>query len=77
MTDGDGSDLTGDQRALRDTLRGFLADQLPSATLREMVDTDAAYSPELHARLADHLIAHHTSAAKRARSGDLRRLIGS
>jgi alkylation response protein AidB-like acyl-CoA dehydrogenase len=47
--------LTADQRALRDTLRGFLADQLPSATLRGMLDTDAAYSPELHARLAAEL----------------------
>ena len=40
---------------LRDTLRSFLSDQLPSATLRGMLDTDAGYSPELHARLAAEL----------------------
>ena len=43
---------TEDQRALQDTLRGFLADQLPPAALRGMLDTDPGYSPQLHARLA-------------------------
>jgi hypothetical protein len=33
--------LTEDQRALRDTLRGFLADQLPSAALRAMTPRPA------------------------------------
>ena len=41
MTDGDGSDLTGDQRALRDTLRGFLVTELPTAALRAALETDA------------------------------------
>jgi alkylation response protein AidB-like acyl-CoA dehydrogenase len=47
--------LTGDQRALRDTLRGFLADELPPAALRAALETDAGYRPELHARLAAEL----------------------
>ena len=47
--------LTGDQRALRDTVRDFLAGQLPSAALRGMLDTDPGYRPELHARLAGEL----------------------
>jgi len=41
-----------DQHALRDSLRGFLAGQLPPATLRAALETRAGYSPELHARLA-------------------------
>jgi len=44
--------LTDDQRALRDSLRGFLADQLPSAALRAMIGADPGYRPGLHARLA-------------------------
>ena len=52
MTIGDGLDLTGDQRALRDTLRGFLVSQLPTAALRATLETDAGYSPQLHTRLA-------------------------
>lgn len=44
--------LTDDQRALRDTVRGFLADELASDSLRAMIDTEPGYSPELHARLA-------------------------
>jgi alkylation response protein AidB-like acyl-CoA dehydrogenase len=44
--------LTDDQRALRDTVRGFLADQLASDSLRAMIDAEPGYSPELHARLA-------------------------
>ena len=55
MTDGDGSDLTGDQRALRDTLRGFLVTELPTAALRATLETDAGYSPQLHTRLAGEL----------------------
>jgi len=47
--------LTGDQRALRDTVRDFLAGQLPSAALRGMLDTGPGYSPELHTRLAGEL----------------------
>jgi len=44
--------LTVDQRALRDTLHGFLADRLPPEALRAMLETEAGYSPDLHARLA-------------------------
>ena len=47
--------LTEDERALRDALRGILADQLPSAALRAMIDTEPGYGPELHARLAAEL----------------------
>jgi alkylation response protein AidB-like acyl-CoA dehydrogenase len=55
MTIRDSFALTEDQRALRDTLRGFLSDQLPSATLRKGLDTDPGYRPDLHARLAREL----------------------
>jgi len=44
--------LSEDQQTLQDTLRGFLADRLPSASLRAALETAAGYSPELHARLA-------------------------
>jgi alkylation response protein AidB-like acyl-CoA dehydrogenase len=47
--------LTEDQRALRDVLRGFLGDQLPSASLRRALDPDPGYRPDLHARLAREL----------------------
>ena len=47
--------LTEDQRALRDTLHGLLADRLPPAALRAMLETEVGYSPELHARLAGEL----------------------
>jgi alkylation response protein AidB-like acyl-CoA dehydrogenase len=47
--------LTGDQRALRDAVRRFLADQLPSAALHAMLDTGPGYRPDLHARLAGEL----------------------
>jgi alkylation response protein AidB-like acyl-CoA dehydrogenase len=47
--------LGEDEHALRDTLRGFLADQLPPDTLRAVLETDPGYSPELHARLAAEL----------------------
>jgi alkylation response protein AidB-like acyl-CoA dehydrogenase len=47
--------LTEDQRDLRDTVRDFLASQLPPAALRGMLGTDPGYSPELHARLASEL----------------------
>ena len=52
MTIRDSFALTEDQRALRDTLRGFLADQLPSTTLRKALAADPGYRPDLHARLA-------------------------
>ena len=55
MTSSDTLPLSEDQQALQDTLRGFLADQLPSAALRAALETQAGYSPELHARLAGEL----------------------
>ena len=47
--------LTEDQRVLRDTVRGLLADQLPSDSLRAMIGAEPGYGPELHARLAAEL----------------------
>src|SRR5579862_7566614 len=44
--------LTEDQRGLRDTLRARLADQLPSAALRVMIDAEPGYRASLHAQLA-------------------------
>jgi alkylation response protein AidB-like acyl-CoA dehydrogenase len=44
--------LTENQRALRDTLREFLAGQLPSAALHAMIGTEPGYDPELHTGLA-------------------------
>jgi len=55
MTMSDTLALSEDQRALQSTLRGFLADQLPPAALRAALETQAGYSPELHARLAGEL----------------------
>ena len=55
MAESDTLALSEDQRALQDTLRGFLADQLPSAVLRAALEGEAGYSPELHARLAGEL----------------------
>jgi alkylation response protein AidB-like acyl-CoA dehydrogenase len=52
MTSSETVPLSEVQQALQDTLRGFLADQLPSAALRAALETRAGYSPELHARLA-------------------------
>ena len=52
MTSSETVPLSEDQQALQDTLRGFLADQLPSAALRAALETRAGYSPGLHARLA-------------------------
>ena len=52
MTSSDTLPLNEDQQALQDTLRGFLAGQLPAATLRAALETRTGYSPELHARLA-------------------------
>jgi alkylation response protein AidB-like acyl-CoA dehydrogenase len=52
MISSDTLPLDEDQHALRDSLRGFLAGQLPPATLRAALETRAGYSPELHARLA-------------------------
>jgi alkylation response protein AidB-like acyl-CoA dehydrogenase len=48
-------DLSEDQHVLQDTLRGFLAGQLPPATLHATLETPAGYSPDLHARLAGEL----------------------
>ena len=55
MTSSDTLALSEDQHALRDTLRKFLADQLPSDALRAMLETPGGYGPELHARLAAEL----------------------
>jgi alkylation response protein AidB-like acyl-CoA dehydrogenase len=55
MAIGDPLAFTEEQRALRDNLRSFLADHLPSAVLRGMLDTDPGYSPSLHAQLAREL----------------------
>jgi alkylation response protein AidB-like acyl-CoA dehydrogenase len=52
MTSSDTLPLSEDQQALQDTLRGFLAGQLPPAALRAALETRTGYSPELHARLA-------------------------
>jgi len=52
MTSSDTLPLSEGQQALQDTLRGFLASQLPSAALRSALETRVGYSPELHARLA-------------------------
>src|SRR6201984_3810486 len=52
MTSSDTLPLNEDQQALQDTLRGFLAGQLPAAALRAALETRTGYSPELHARLA-------------------------
>jgi alkylation response protein AidB-like acyl-CoA dehydrogenase len=52
MTSSDTLSFNEDQQALQDTLRGFLAGQLPAATLRAALETRTGYSPELHARLA-------------------------
>ena len=51
MTSSDTLPLSEDQQELQETLRGFLAGQLPPATLRAALETRAGYSPELHARL--------------------------
>ena len=55
MTDSEPPPLNEDQRALQDTLRAFLADQLPPQALRAALETQAGYSQELHARLAGDL----------------------
>jgi len=52
MTSSDTLPLSEGQQALQDTLRGFLASQLPPAALRSALETQAGYSPDLHARLA-------------------------
>jgi alkylation response protein AidB-like acyl-CoA dehydrogenase len=51
----DSIDLSEDQPALQDTLRGFLTGQLSPAELRTAVDSDPGYSQELHARLLGEL----------------------
>ena len=55
MTDSELPPLNEDQRALQDTLRAFLADQLPPQALRAALETQAGYGQELHARLAGDL----------------------
>ena len=55
MTSSDALALSENQHALQETLRGFLADQLPSDVLRAALETQVGYSPELHARLAGEL----------------------
>ena len=55
MTSSDTLSLSEDQQALQDTLRGFLAKQLPPAALRSALETRTGYRPELHARLASEL----------------------
>ena len=55
MPESDTLALSEDQHALQDTLRGFLADQLPSTALRTALETEAGYSQELHARLVGEL----------------------
>jgi alkylation response protein AidB-like acyl-CoA dehydrogenase len=47
--------LDEDSRALQDTLRGVLADQLSSAALRSSLDTGTGYDAVLHARLVSEL----------------------
>jgi len=51
MADRDTLALTEVQRALQDTLRGFLTDHFPATALRAALETGPGYSPELHARL--------------------------
>jgi alkylation response protein AidB-like acyl-CoA dehydrogenase len=55
MAFSDTLDLSEDQHALQDTLRGFLAGQLSPAALRAALETPVGYSQELHARLAGEL----------------------
>jgi alkylation response protein AidB-like acyl-CoA dehydrogenase len=52
MTSSDTVVLSEDQQDLQETLRGFLAGQLPPAALRAVLETRAGYGPELHSRLA-------------------------
>ena len=52
MAFSDTLDPSEDEHAQQDTLRGFLAGQLPPAALRAALETPDGYSPELHARLA-------------------------
>ena len=47
--------LTEDQRALRDTVRGFLTAQFPSAARHGVLGTGPGYNPKLHTRLAGEL----------------------
>ena len=44
-----------DQPALRESLRGVLAESLPSSELRSVLDGDVGYSPQLHVRLCAEL----------------------
>jgi alkylation response protein AidB-like acyl-CoA dehydrogenase len=47
--------LDEDQRALQETLRGLLTDQLSSAALRSSLDSETGYDTALHTRLAGEL----------------------
>jgi alkylation response protein AidB-like acyl-CoA dehydrogenase len=47
--------LDEDQRALQETLRGFLTDHLSSAALRSSLDSESGYDAALHARMAREL----------------------
>jgi alkylation response protein AidB-like acyl-CoA dehydrogenase len=47
--------LGEDQRALQDSVRGILADQLASGGLHDALDGQVGYSAELHTRLAGEL----------------------
>jgi alkylation response protein AidB-like acyl-CoA dehydrogenase len=47
--------LSQDQRALQDSVRGFLGEKLSSGELHGALDSQPGYSPELHARLTTEL----------------------
>ena len=47
--------LTEDQRALQDSVRGFLADKLSSGELHSALDSQPGYRPDVHARLTAEL----------------------
>jgi alkylation response protein AidB-like acyl-CoA dehydrogenase len=51
----DSVNLSEDQPAGQDTLRAILTEQLSPAELRDALDGEPGYPPELHARLADQL----------------------
>jgi alkylation response protein AidB-like acyl-CoA dehydrogenase len=55
MTTGESLALSEDQRALQDTVRGFLTDDPASAELRGSLDSETGYSGKLHARMAGEL----------------------
>jgi alkylation response protein AidB-like acyl-CoA dehydrogenase len=55
MTIRDSAGLSEDQDIQHDTLRAFLTDQLSSAELRNALEGEPGYRPELHAQLAGEL----------------------